>query len=238
MFFMNTRILLSGFVAALFFGVSGSSLAAIQGSIKIEQLSAGATGEWTILSEDGTAISSSDDGVLKNNYSFAITRFGQTTLSVTPPPGMSARISVYRGGDVIATTDSQQYSFKLLANDNYRFVIQYSLSKLGTLGVTSEPANVRFRMRGPTGRNYSAKSPHTFKNLPAGSYAITFSTIDGCFQPARKTVVVEPDQRNTTNVTLTCGSAEEENVDRSRVSRRTIRNYAEQREYKARGNRK
>ena len=237
---MKNRILLtSALSSALFFAFTAMSSAAIQGSIKIEQLSASDIGTWTILSEDGSAIKSTDPGVDKTNYAFAITQFGQTTFSVAPPAGMSARINVYRGGEQIATVDSQQYSFKLVSNDNYRFVVQYSLSKLGSLGVTSEPSGIRFRMRGPNGRNYSARTPHTFNNLPAGSYALTFAATETCFQPSRKTVVVEPEQRNTTHVTLTCtDNTQDETVDRSRISKRALREYAEQREFNARGNRK
>lgn len=235
----NFRTLLTTTIFGLtFFSFSQFSDAALQGSIKIEQLSASTTGVWTLLSEDGTTITSNDEGVDRNNYSFAITRFGQTTLSVAPPAGMSARISVYRGGELIATTDSQQYSFKLVSNDNYRFVIQYALSKLGSLGITSEPSNTRFRMRGPTGRTYSGISPKTFDNLPAGRYTVMFAASEGCDQAARKNAIVKPEERNVVHVSQSCESNQEDNVDRSRTSRRSLREYAEEREYKARGERK
>lgn len=226
------------FFGLTFFSFSQFSDAALQGSIKIEQLSASTTGVWTLLSQDGTAITSNDEGVDRNNYSFAITRFGQTTLSVVPPPGMSARISAYRGGELIATTDSQQYSFELVSNDNYRFVIQYALSKLGSLGVTSEPSGLRFRMRGPSGRTYSGTSPKTFDNLPIGRYTVMFAASEGCLQPPRKNGVVKTEERNVVHVSQTCTVETEDNVDRSRTSKRTLREYAEEREYKDRGERK
>lgn len=236
----NFRTLIfSAFTLLVFFGFSQYSSAALQGSIKIEQLSPTTTGTWTLLSEDGTAITSEDEGVNKNNYAVAITRFGQTTLSVTPPPGMSARISVYRGNELQSFTDSQQHSFKLVANDNYRFVIQFALSKLGSLGVTSEPSNTRFRMRGPSGRTYSGVSPKTFDNLPAGRYTVMFAAAEGCDQAARKNAVVKPEERGVVHVTQACEQeGEDDTVDRSRASKRTLREYAEERELNERGNRK
>lgn len=211
-----------------------------QANIKIEQLSPAAPGTWTLISSDGVVRNSNDPGVLKNGYAFGVTDYGPTTLSVTPPPGMSARITAYRGGDQIGQTDAQQYSFTLVANDNYRFVIQYALSKLGDLGVTSQPSGIRFRMKGPTGHTYSALSPYTFKNIPAGHYAITFPATNGCTAPSVTTVVVESDTRNTKNVSLaSCtSSADDLRLDRSRVSKRTLREKAESREYKPRGERK
>ncbi|MBP9850632.1 MAG: hypothetical protein KBC47_02985 [Candidatus Peribacteraceae bacterium] len=213
--------------------------AAAQASITIEQLSPSVYGTWTLLSGDGSSRSSKDDGVDRTGgFSMALTELGQTTLSVIPPPGMSAVISVYNGGELVQNIDSQQYSFPLYTNSKYRFVIRYSLTRLGTLGVTSDPTPLRFRMKGPSGRTYVGRTPHTFKNLPAGKYSLYFPKTDECLQPAVQTIDVEPEKRNTTLVTLRCNVEEEENVDRSRISRRTLREYVEAREVKTRGNRK
>lgn len=221
------------------FAFATPALASPQASIKIEQLSPSTYGTWTLLSADGSSRSSTDKGVdPTGGFTIGLTEFGQTTLSVTSPPGMSAKISVYRGGDLIKEVTSQQYSFPLYANDNFRFLIKYSLSRVGSLGVTSEPGTLRFRMKGPTGRIFTATTPHTFKNIPAGKYSLYFPKTETCLQPAVKTVDVAPEQRNTTNITLTCNVAEEEKVDRNRVSKRTLREYVEAREVKARGERK
>lgn len=215
------------------------AFAAPQASIKIEQLSPSTYGTWTLLSADGSSRSSADEGVdPKGGFTIGLSDFGQTTLSVSSPPGMSALISVYRGGDLIKEVASQQYSFPLYANDNFRFLIKYSLSRVGSLGVTSEPSALRFRMKGPTGKVFTATTPFTFKSLPAGKYSLYFPKTENCLQPAVKSVDVAPEERNTTNVTLTCNVGEEDSVDRSRVSKRTLRNYVEAREVKARGNRK
>jgi hypothetical protein len=216
-----------------------SVFAGAAASIKIEQLSPKSYGSWTMLAADGSSRTSKDKGVdVKGGYTVGITDYGQNTLSVTPPPGMSAKIAVYRGNEFITEVTTQQYSFEVHANDNYRFLITYSFTKLGSLGVTSDPSALRFRMKGPSGRMYTAKTPFTFKSLPSGKYSLYFPRTDTCLQPPVKTIDVEPDQRNTTMVTLTCNVQEEEAVDTSRISKRSIREYVEQRELKSRGERK
>lgn len=235
---MKQPIYLLATLVSLSFGVPAVN-AATQASVKIEQLSPSAYGAWTLLSGDGNSRSSKDKGVdPMGNFTMALTEFGQTTLSVIPPPGMSAVISVYHGSELVTQVDSRQYSFPLYANGNYRFLIKYSLSRLGSLGVTSDPTPLRFRLKGPSGRTYVGRTPHTFKNLPAGKYSLYFPKTDTCLQPAVQTIEVEPEKRNTTLVTLRCNIEEEEKVDRSRVSRRTLREYAKAREVKTRGNRK
>ncbi len=215
------------------------AFAGAQAAIKIEQLSPSIYGTWTLLSANGSSLSSSDKNVGKTGgLTIGLTEFGQTTLSVTSPPGMSATISVYHGGDIVAEVTSNQYSFPLYTNDNFRFIIKYALSRVGSLGVTSEPGNLRFRMKGPTGRNFSAKTPYTFKNLPAGKYSLYFPKTDNCLQPAVQTILVQPEERNTTNVTLPCNIAQDDNVDRSRISKRALRDYVNEREQKTRGERK
>lgn len=222
------------------FLVATPAFAGTQANIKIEQLSPSEYGTWTLLSEDGSSRSSKDKGVTPNGgLSLGVTEFGQTTLSVIAPPGMSAVISVYRGDELLQSVTSTQYSFPVHVNDNYRFLIKYSLSRLGSLGITSEPNFLRFRMKGPSGRNYSAKTPYTFKNLPAGKYSVYFAKTDSCIQPAVQTIEVEPQQRNTAKITLNCNAAQEtEAVDTSRVSKRTLREYVQKRETKTRGERK
>ena len=216
------------------------SSAAVLASISIEQIGASRTGSWTLLSANGDSISSADPGIVKNRFSIGLSEFGPTTLSVTPPNGMNAKILVYRGGEMINTATTNQYSFHIYANDTYRFVVQYALARVGSLGVTSDPSPLRFRLS-PVGggRNFTGKTPHTFNNLPAGKYSLRFGATKECYSSPVKTVVVEEEKRNTTLVTLTCTSEEEEDtVDRSRTSKRSIREAAHLRELKKRGERK
>lgn len=213
---------------------------AAQASIKIEQLSPVDPGVWTMISSDQAIRSSNDPGVDKLNFSFGVTDYGPTTLRVSPPQGMSARITAYHGGEEVAQTDAQQYSFNVAANDNWRFVVQYSLSKLTSLGVTSDPSDIRFRMKGSNGRVYSARTPFTFTNIPVGRYTLLFPGTNGCTEATRQSTVIEEETRNTIHISLASCKAEDKSsgVDYSRVSKRQLREMAEEREYKPRGERK
>ena len=83
------------------FGFIATAHGAVQASIKIEQISPSSYGTWTLLSEDGSSRSSKDAGVTTTgNVAMGLTNFGQTTLSVTTPAGMSAIISVYLGSQL------------------------------------------------------------------------------------------------------------------------------------------
>jgi hypothetical protein len=214
------------------------AVAGSQASVKIEQISSSDVGSWAMYSGESDVRTSSDSGVDKLSYSFGLTSFGPITFSVTPPPGMSTKISVFRGGELTKTVDAQQISFTIFPNDSYRFLVQYSLTKLGTLGVTSDPSGLRFKMRGPTKKLHSATSPFTFTNLPAGQYTILFGSTRKCASPAPHTVRVEAGGRNTAHVTLTCNAKAETPVSTARPSKRALRQAVEEREQKPVGEKK
>ena len=226
-----------GVVFSLVIGVP--AFAASQASVTIDQISGGSLGTWTLLFEDGSSRTSSEAGVNKKNYSLGLTEFGQATLSLVTPQGMSATISVYRGGDLVEKVDATQYSFALYPNDRVRFLVQYSLARTGSLGITSEPSGVKIRIKGSSGKAYNAISPYTFVNLPAGRYSVTMGATDKCVQPAPQAVVVKPEERNTIRVTLNCEKAKPKStVSTARPTKRSLVEYVEQRELKARGTRK
>ena len=211
----------------------------VRASIVVEQISASSLGNWTIISGDNPPLSSTDKGVNKISYSFSLTSFGPTVVTVTPPPGMSAAITVYRGGTVLKKVPLPQYSFNLLPNDEYRFIVQYSLARLSGLGVTSEPSGEKFRVKSPSGKSFTGVTPASFSNLPAGKYVITFGKTGTCQVPPLHSIVLKPDERNIVNVSMTCVSAAAEvPIIRSTVTKRSIRQIVEEREAKARGERK
>lgn len=216
-----------------------SGVSAVQASITIDQLSGKNVGTWTLISTDGSSRSSSETGIDQRHYSLALSQFGPATLSVAIPQGMSVKISVYRGGELVTSVDTPQYSFNLFPNDTYRFIIQYSLSRLGSLGVTSIPSGVRFRLKGESGRTYTKKTPFTFKNLPAGQYSVQLSSFKDCLQPAPQSALIVPEERSTINVTMNCDKPPEAvTVDDSRPTKRALMEYARDRELKKRGERK
>lgn len=215
------------------------SHAGLQSSIQIEQLSPTQYGTWTFLFHDGTSITSTDAGIDPKNHVFSVAQFTPMTISLVPPVGMSAKIVIYRNGDIFKTETSQQFSFTPYVNESYRFLVQYSYSRMGSVGVTSTPTGIRFKMKGPSAKNYTAITPFTFKNIPAGRYTLYFPSTPGCTSPAPHSVAVEPEKRTTANVSLICAT---ENIaplsSKPLISRRALMKSVELRESKERGQRK
>lgn len=237
---MNMRLstsLVTVFLVSLF--SVPVSHAAVQSSVKIEQVSPTQYGTWTFLYHDGSSIASTDAGIDPKNHVFTVTQFTPMTISVVPPAGMSAKISIYRNGDLTKSESSQQFSFTPYANESYRFIIQYSYSRMGSVGVTSTPTRLRFRMKGPTPKNYTAVTPFTFKNIPAGRYTLYFPSTENCASPAPYGVSVEPEKRVTANVSLICSTESLSPLSQKPlVSRRAIIQSVENRENRPRGQRK
>jgi hypothetical protein len=225
-----------GIVCSVLFAIQSSS-AAVQASITVEQISPQKIGVWTLLHGDGSSIKSTENGINQMKYSLSITDFSPKTFSIEPPFGMTAKILVYRGGDVIKTVFNNQYSFTPYGNDVYRFLVQYSVAPTGSLGITSDPAQVQFRLKGGD-KTRTGTSPTTLTNLPSGKYTLDFSAPKGCTKPAPRTVAVKAEERNTVMITLSCEKKEEILVDSSRVSKRAIIEAAQARELKKRGERK
>ncbi len=217
---------------------SSTAFSAAQTSVTIEQLSPEVYGSWTFLHADGSSVSSTDAGIDVMKHSFTLTDFAPMTLSVTLPAGMAVKITGYRNGDIFVTQTTPQFSFTPLPNENYRFIVQYSFSLLGSLGVTSNPSSIRFRMKGPSGKIYTSTTPHTFTNLPAGKYALYFPATKDCSQPAVHSAVVTQETRSVANITMACQSNSVSTVDTSRPSKRTLVEAVANRETKPRGERK
>lgn len=221
------------------FLTSSVALASSKASVTIQQISGKSLGSWILNAANGTMRSSTDLGVNLANHALGLTEFGPATLAVSPPNGMSAKISVYRGGELIKIVDLPQYSFTLYPNDNYRFLVQYSLDRLGSFGVTSDPSGVRFRMKGRGTKTYSAVTPFTFKNIPTGQYSLSMSAPAGCIQPAPHSAFVENEKRNTVHITVSCQKNQTgSTVDRIRPTKRSLVEHAEEREFNPRGSRK
>ena len=181
-----------------------AAFAGIQGSVLIEQISPAELGAWILTSETGAKWSSEDPKVSPKKFSLSIAEVGLLTLKVTPPAGASAKILVYRGGDLSKTITSNQYSFTLYPNDKYRFFVQYAFDRLGSIGITSAPSNAKFRMTGPSGKLYIGTTPVSFTNLPAGRYTVQAEPVTGCSKPKQQSAVIQPDVRTTLHLTMPC----------------------------------
>ncbi len=232
---------LGGIAFILCLSFAGKGFSAVQASVVIEQLSGTTVGSWTLISGNGGSTHTSadtDNGRMR--AALALTEFGPTTLSVKIPQGMSVKISVYRGGTLVESVETPQYSFTLLPNDSYRFIVQYSLSRLGSLGVTSLPSGLRFRLNSESGRTRTATTPFTFTSLPAGRYSVHMSSLRDCLQPAPQSALVIPEERGTIHVTMNCDKAETPSTTATLrgPSKRSLVEYARKREFNRRGERK
>ena len=227
-----TTLSLKLFLGSSLFLVPIAVSAASTAAIRIDQVSPVMPGVWTFLKPNGETLKSTGTGVNIRSHSFSITEFGPMTLSVVPPVGTVVQIKVYRSGELIQTVKIPQVSIELFPNQDYRFVIEYTYSRLGSIGITSDPPRLRFRLKNTQGgRTYTGTSPKTMINIPAGTYALTFNKTRDCILPAPHTVAVKPGERNTVNVTLMCDNAESTTeVLRDRPTKRSIVNSVSERE--------
>lgn len=234
------RLLASAAVTLCFASSYASpAFSATKAGITIDQVSAKSLGGWTLLTANGSSYSTAERGVNRTSHSMALSDFGPVTLIVSPPQGMSVRIGVYRGGELLKTVDTPQHSFTLYPNDQYRFLVQYTLDRTGTLGITSDPSGVRMRVKGSGTRTYTAVTPHTFTNIPAGRYSVALSGVPGCLQPRMESIVVQPEQRNTLAISLNCTKNQTgSSVSSYRPTKRALVDYAQSREFNPRGRRK
>ncbi len=220
--------------AALCFAlVPQVSFSAAQSTITIEQMTAKDQGSWVLLWGNNSTKRSTDDGVDEKNATFTLNESGQMVLSITPPAGGTARLLVYNNGTLKESLDTQQYAFTLNPGDDFRFIIQYAITKFGTLGVTSQPSGVPFRMVGPNGKKYIATTPYTFKNLPAARYTITPSIIENCYLTRPVNALAKAGERVAVNFTVTCKTdLADQDLDRSRPSKRALQQSVLSREKK------
>lgn len=207
-------------------------------AIQIDQVSPADYGTWTFLFSDGEAKAGRGEVGKPSSESFSVSYTGSVTLATTLPAGMAAKIDVYKSGMLLKTIDLPQVAIELQSGDDYRFVIRYSYSRLGTLGITSEPNHGRFVMKGPTRRRFTGRTPKTYLNIPEGHYVITFRPLPGCVSPAPKTIIVEPNKRNVAKITIPCESKENESVQQRTSTKRSIMEAARLRELKPIGERK
>lgn len=207
--------------------------------LKVEQISPSTLGKWYVLSSSGNVIDFTSTGMTLAGGLVPVLPRSTVTISVIPPPGMSARILLYSVTDQLEQTiESQQYSSALPVAGTYRVQVQYYTSKLGTIGVNSLPSKLRFTMIGPDKKPYTGMTPKTFQNIPAGSYTITVRGSKSCVESRPQTEKVEPEKRTTVLVTLTCNTRTRSKVDTSRPTKRSLIQAVEEREAKASGQRK
>lgn len=211
--------------------VPALALAADFGVITIEQNSAGELGTWELLYNGGT-LKYNDINVSKRSQTVR-PKPGVVTLSVEPPPGATTKIQVFKNGTFVSTQQTRQRTVDLLADEEYRFVVQYIFNKNGMLGVTSNEAGISFRMVGPDGKTYRGVTPKSYPSMPAGQYSI-YPQKAGCIRPRPMNRTVKDGERTVIFIELDCTTT---TTARSRgeetrpvPSRRNLQNSVDARE--------
>jgi len=171
------------------------------GSILIEQQSpTEALGEWTLLKPDQTSVK-----LRTKSYTVELTTVGNHTIFVEPPEGMSTKIVLTKGeAEELKSTDHPQLSFSVSAGDNLTISIQYILSRVGIVSISSDPPGVPFEMEGPNKIIYKGITPASFKTVPEGQYTVRYSP-EGCIAPRPQSLQLRKDGRiNFTYNVVSC----------------------------------
>lgn len=218
----TARKLVQTFVFLFAISFLPSAHAQVLSSITVEQLGS-RVGTWTLLRADGTTLNSTDTDVSPLKYTAGVSTFGHMVLRVTPSAGMVAKISVYRGDELIHETDTHQYPFTLAANDRFRFIVQYRIANIGSLGVISESKGVIFRVKSADGRTYRGKTPWARTDLPIGKYTVYSNAAQGCYRSAPLNTTVKMEERTVVTISQTCEDAvDDRTVVRVRQSKRSL----------------
>src|SRR3989338_1238182 len=173
-------------------------------SIIIEQQNlSGSIGKWTLLSPHEMQFKESE--ATKTFYNLPE---GIFTLFVTPPQGANTTIRVHKGDELLTTVKTPQVTFSMQKGDDIRISISYIFTRVGTVGVQSDPAGLHFEMIGPGSIRIADDTPQSYLHSPEGQYAVTYETLEGCRVPATQSLLLEKDKRITFSLSLVCDSAD------------------------------
>lgn len=175
------RVLAPVAVLSLTIGIAPGPLAAAEetGTITIEQQSPnGILGEWILIKPENKQVSLS-----KDTYTLENAPVGNYTLIVKPPSGAVTTIRTFIDQDLLESKDQPQTSFTLSQNTAIRLRIDYVFTRVGKIGVNSQPPNMAFTLRGPNNFEVSSKTPASYNDMPEGQYTATFDEIEGCPKP-------------------------------------------------------
>ncbi|MDO8648980.1 MAG: S-layer homology domain-containing protein [Candidatus Peregrinibacteria bacterium] len=157
-------------------------------------------GNWTLHKPDQSITKLS-----AKTYTLSDAPPGLYTLFVEPPEGGAATIEHYKGDALFATVERPQVSFTVAAGDNFRFKVSYKLAKFGNVSVTSTPAGIPYRLRGPNDFEEFAKTPGNYPRSPIGLYSVEYLP-EGCPKPPARSQHLVNDGRVTFHIELICST--------------------------------
>jgi len=176
------------------------------GTIFVEQvnLSGGAIGSWTLIKPSSDQI----ERVGESTELYNLTP-GKYSIFAYAPEGASASIVIYEGDVMLQTVDKPQALFFVNPDQKLRIVIQYRFTRTGIVAIHSDPAGIKFELKGPNDYVHEGFTPETLQDAPKGLYSIQFTPPRGCPTPKPQSAMLEAEKRITLSVTLDCEAAEE-----------------------------
>lgn len=130
---------------------------------------------------------------------------GQYTIFTEAPEGTTVTFFVYEGDAIAEKIDLPQYSFRLDGVQTLHLVIQYRLTRDGTVTVLSAPSGVPFELRGPNDLRIQGIAPETYDQTPAGQYSVTYFP-PGCPTPRPQALMLQSSERITFTIDVECAT--------------------------------
>lgn len=169
------------------------------GTIVVEQKSdIAAVGTWTLLQPNHESFYRTDAALTLTSMAP-----GRYTFLTAAPQGTSTHIDIFLGDEIIASSETPQISFELLATMTVRVRATYTLAIYGKVGVNSEPAGMPFTLAGPDKLSKDGVTPAEFPKMPFGNYSVTFRP-DGCPWPPVQSGLLDKDGRADFSIKLVC----------------------------------
>jgi hypothetical protein len=129
---------------------------------------------------------------------------GTYTILVKSPKGSQVRLALLNGYTPLQSAEVGQMTFPVAEGDDLRLRLTYNFSLIGTVGVTSDPANIPFSILGPNDFSYAGVTPWAWEEAPQGQYTVDFFPPDGCMKPRTQSQLLQKSERVAFVLTLDC----------------------------------
>ena len=174
------------------------------GTITIEQQSPnGVLGGWVLIKPENKRLS-----LQRENYTIHDAPVGNYTLLVEPPAGAETIIRLFLDQDLLDSFTQPQASFSLEQNVHIRLRAEYIFSRVGVIGVNSQPPGLGFTLRGPNDFEVTGTTPKSYEEMPEGQYTITYDKIPDCPEARPISDKLEVDGRINFAITFDCKGLE------------------------------
>lgn len=175
------------------------------GSVEMDQEDLnGAFGKWQLL-KGGVDVGSGAGA----SASFDHLAAGLYSVFIEAPSGASTSVRLFSGNDALQNTSVPQLTFTLQPDQTLRVSIHYQYTKLGSVGVTSDPVGISFTLTEPDGTTKDGMTPQSYDSVPEGQYKVKFHPPSGCGDPPAKGSDLQPGSRISFTISLSCKAADD-----------------------------